>query len=731
MRHHSRPLAGLVSLLLVVIGLALGCREDVPPLFRRNQLPETTLTVVPEDSAQGFYRYHVYWRGEDTDGKVLRYIFAITDTLTRNEEDNWNPAIAEDRDRGIYTTKSDSVFIFNSARGRQAFNITAIDDFGDRDPSPARAFFRIVDNGLPCVRFLGVRPFGTSDTRIFPCGEASPCSASAAPPCTIPTFTNFKVSFTGVTSNGRINGLQWQGIKPGEVNPESFQPFGADSLYLPALPHGERRAGFHPITGDTTWLLQTDTVTVYYRNVRGSSEDSIPSGNFVLRARVRDEARRESLLSNGTRRVSINFDPETRLYKIAACDCPKPPPNCASRDSIRAGYIVGVEGRAFPDSTSWIRFCDGDTIPQLPWVRFYSRGVDDSRDVPRDGSTLREVGFSARFAWSSPNLANTNMPFSPEYPAQTYTLPPIDPRGAWRGIKNGWGDTEFPGACPFNFTYYVSAVDENGKRDGTPDSLGFYVSGAPQIDSTSTPKVLVLVPKCQPGFDQIFCPSIDSLTFGPDTVLVRGTWVDVPRPPGCTFPQGCNPGENTFKLPLVVYGHDHPRDRDPALTYSPPPGGAYGRIRSWFYDFQCLLPGCEDQFPPPGEGRWRDDRPAQTDPPNQQVFDDSLVITAVLDTMRIGAGPLWKAVLVPTPLGTHRFSVQGRDTDAGGQHCSEPSDLSRNPASFDRDISEEGRVTQQVQVEVILRQLQDVRPYVSKRAVAAQPRASRKGWWRR
>jgi hypothetical protein len=339
-------------------------------------------------------------------------------------------------------------------------------------------------------------------------------------------------------------------------------------------------------------------------------------------------------------------------------------------------------------------------------VRFYSQGRDDPRDIPKDGSTLREVGYSARFSWSAPTQVNTNMPFSPEFPAQTYGLPPIDPRGTWRGFKNGWGNAQFPGACPFNFTYYVSAVDENGKRDGTPDSLPFYVSGAPSIDSVYAPMVLVLVPKCQQGLDAAFCPQTAGITFGPDTVLVTGTYVDVPRPPGCMYTMGCEPGENRFKLPLVLWGHDHPRDRDPLLNYTP---GAVGRIRSWFYDFQCLLPGCEDQFPPPGEGRWRDDRPLPSDPPNTQIFDDSLVITAVLDTVRVGA--LWKEILEPTVLGPQRFTAQGRDTDAGGQLCSEPSDLGRSPAVFPRDVSQEGRVTQQIQRQIILRQLQDVRPY--------------------
>src|SRR5215470_3372710 len=87
MRRGVRPVAGL-SLLCVLFVLALSCRQDVPSLFQINQPPETILTVIPEDSTRAFYRYHVYWHGEDADGHVVRYLFAITDSLSHNELDN-------------------------------------------------------------------------------------------------------------------------------------------------------------------------------------------------------------------------------------------------------------------------------------------------------------------------------------------------------------------------------------------------------------------------------------------------------------------------------------------------------------------------------------------------------------------------------------------------------------------------------------------------------------------
>jgi hypothetical protein len=699
MRRHTRPAAGLF-LLIVLVALAFGCRQEVPPLYRRNQPPETTLTVVPEDSAQAFYRYHVYWRGSDSDGRVVRYMFAITDTLSRDEGENWNPEIAEDRDKGVYTTKTDSVFTFNSSRGRQSFNITAIDDYGRRDPTPARAFFRIVDNGLPRVQFLDVQGFRPGTT--LPSCEGDSCI--------VPMFTNFKIRVTGTTGNNRITGIQWQSIRPGEVTPEAFQPYGADSLFLAT---GRDTMGFADNGVDTLWALHGTVLSAYYYSTR---TDSVPPGSFIFRARVRDEARLTSLLSTGTKRVKVNYDPQTHLARIPACDCPKPPPNCASQDSIVAGWSVGIDQTGYPDSTQWVRFCDGDTLPILSWVRFYAQGADDSRDVPIDPAGAREVGYSARFEWHAGTppyeIVNGNMPFSNEYEAASYLLPPPY-NTPWRGIRNGWGDAQrFPGLCPFDFTYYVAAVDEHGTRDGSPDHIRFYLSGSPIIDSLSVPPVIVLVPKCKPGFDP-FCPNFAGMApFGPDTVAVVGQWIQDTS--GISIL-----GLNKYRMALQAFGHDWPGDSNPLID-----PGRQGRILSWRYDFNCTSPGCSD-LAVPGEGQWRLDSQAIN------VFDDTLQVTFPLDTLRTTSGFVpYMAVLPTENLGAYDFQILGRDTDPIGGTCVEPSDLGSNPSEFPRATSETGRLTQVENRPTVLLQLQDVRPYVP-RALAARQQTAKKGWWRR
>jgi hypothetical protein len=107
----------------------------------------------------------------------------------------------------------------------------------------------------------------------------------------------------------------------------------------------------------------------------------------------------------------------------------------------------------------------------------------------------------------------------------------------WRGGATGWGSSG-SGVCPFSYSLFAAAVDEHGTRDGTPDSLPFHVSGAPTLEVivadstvvTTTPFTLVLVPTCPTLFASMFCPNIDSLRFGADTLAVLGTHVPGPNP---------------------------------------------------------------------------------------------------------------------------------------------------------------------------------------------------------
>jgi hypothetical protein len=687
---------------LLLFALALGCRQEVPPLFRRNQPPETFLTVVPEDSARGFYRYHVYWRGQDPDGRVVRYLFAITDTLTRDESDDWNPELAEDRDRGAYTSKTDSVFLFNAARGRQALHMVAIDDFGVRDRTPARAFFFTFNNGLPRADILDVQAFrddGASEPR---------CDAAA---CTVATFTNFKVRFTGTTANGSIAGFQWSAAFPGQPA-QAPQPFGVDSLFLRA---GPDTTAFDA-DGDTLYTLRDNIVTVYYYNRYGGM-DVVPPGPFGFSAVVIDEARLPSDAARG--RVVVNYDADTRLAKVAACDCPNPPPDCAG-DSVTAGWITGFDQTLFTDPSQWILFCDGDTLPQRAHVRFFARGRDDARDLPIDeGGALAEADYSWRFLYCrDPELNNCNrsVPFSSSFDAADYTLPA--PAGTpWRGHSNGIGSISYPGLCPFNYRFYASAVDEHGKRDGTPDSIALYVSGAPAVDSVAVPSVVVLVPTC-PSFFSGLCPDTTGVRFGPDTLMAVGSPIADPAVP-------CFLGQNQFTLPFRVWAHDHPRDRRPEISPS-----NQGTVRAWIFRFNCLAPFCDD-FNIGGQNQWRNDNAPGGEPLDRQIFDDPLLIRIALDTLQLrGTGCSFadtRARIPEAQLGEFRFEVQGRDTPTTASNCIDPTSLGPNAQQVERNASDDGRTTELISRVVRLVQYKDVRPIERPNGLAAGAEA--RGVW--
>jgi len=706
-----RALAGGV-LLLLAWWAAVGCREEVPPLFRRNRAPETTLTIVAEDFANAFYRYHVYWRGEDPDGQVVRFLFAITDTLNRDEELNWDPSLAVDRERGVYTTRNDSIFLFNSKAGRQVFNIVAIDDYGELDPSPARSFFRVVDNGLPFVDFLGVTA-NTTDPRVLPC--------AAALPCTVPMFTSFQTRFVGRSNNGAITGYTWQ------PNLDLWEPYYTklDTFFLQVSGIQGDTTGYDP-EQRLRWHLAAahDTVTVY---TESSREKPVPAGDFSWHVRVRDQAKQQSLLDKGHRLVTVNYDPDTRLFSLPECDCPHPPANCSPSRQVPVGFITGIGlVDSFPRD-EWRVFCPGDTLPNLSRVRFFAQGEDDDRDPPIDPESGRaEARYRFRFEYGAVDYSSNNMNFSdPEKPASDLIVPPAAGGGTYRGADATWR------TCPLDYKFEAGAVDENDKVDGTPAAIPFYVSGTPQLDSLEIPKVLVFIPKCPDIFAPVLCPwSTNPPVFGPDTLAVVGTHIADPT----TTPLGL--GYNDFTFPFRAWGHDHPRDLNPpggAVYYNTSSTG----ILSWIYTFDCSTPNCAD-VGLRDEGNWHQDVRSESDPPGQQVYDDVLRVRMVLDTVCVTTPctvQRARAVLNDDHFGTYVFTLQGRDTDFIGQTCDQPSDLGQGPAQFPIPIYRLGRTTQVVSRQVIWRQYQEVRRLTQKAGASAgnsgpspSPFALRKRW---
>jgi hypothetical protein len=126
----------------------VGCERDNSVSVDRNRPPETYVTQGPEisndptDPTDVFYRVHLYWRGEDPDGTVDGFRYAVDDTT---DPGAWG-----------FTTKTDSVFRFQAGEVgtlEHLFLIRAVDNLGKQDPSPDTLRFESFTRSTPVVQF--------------------------------------------------------------------------------------------------------------------------------------------------------------------------------------------------------------------------------------------------------------------------------------------------------------------------------------------------------------------------------------------------------------------------------------------------------------------------------------------------------------------------------------------------------------------------------------------------
>lgn len=147
------PAAGLLLLLLATTGVK-GCREEAARTFNPNRAPDTYLTAAPVESTTVSYLYHMYWNGTDPDGEVVGYYIAVTDSNVIPHPDSL-----------VWTTRTDTSIAFRVAGTSQTlthrFYVTAVDNEGRADPTPAWVFFEAFDRYYPEPIFLESYAVGT------------------------------------------------------------------------------------------------------------------------------------------------------------------------------------------------------------------------------------------------------------------------------------------------------------------------------------------------------------------------------------------------------------------------------------------------------------------------------------------------------------------------------------------------------------------------------------------
>lgn len=132
-----------ITLALLIFLLAISsCESTLKGDFNENQNPQTYLTINKIDREGDFRlssQINITWWGNDSDGYIVGYEYAINDTL----EGDWT-----------FTRRTDSTFILPITEGNieddVLFKIRAVDNDDARDPIGARLVFPIV-NSAPSV----------------------------------------------------------------------------------------------------------------------------------------------------------------------------------------------------------------------------------------------------------------------------------------------------------------------------------------------------------------------------------------------------------------------------------------------------------------------------------------------------------------------------------------------------------------------------------------------------
>lgn len=468
-----RRISIVVSCLSVIAALAAvaGCRAFQPEAVQVNKAPETYIIGAPPEDSGGYYRFHVYWYGRDEDGRVERFVWALTDTsmqdpdTTDDEEDErFNPALdASTLAIGRWTTRTDSVFNFKIDGGvntstDKTLHMVAVDDFGDYDRTPARLHFFTNSLGSPDLRFFRVEG---ADTIPVAAGQVD----------TVGFGMRYEVMWRGQSPNVR-------GYSPAALRlVDTVAPYD-DGLFgykwklngalggdcQPSLTDCWRPRSFNAATNDSFSVFASVTKLIFANDSSGESpfQMRLPSGMVSLEVNSIDVAGVE--VANYLRPFDfmVNFDPETKIL-----DGPESIPTHPSDAEIYPYYIQlnDPTGAHHP-------FRSGDRIPDRTYVVVKALARDDPRDEPLDADF--KIGFTGYLQGVRQNLTGGMFPFASEASV-------LNTQPTWDAGVGGWyGDTlGFLTAPNTRFTINMQAVDEHGRRDGSPPSLSFDVGFQP------------------------------------------------------------------------------------------------------------------------------------------------------------------------------------------------------------------------------------------------------------
>jgi len=446
-----------------------GCRAFQPEQAQVNKAPETYIIGAPAEDAGGYYHFRVYWYGRDEDGRVERFVWALTDTTiqdpdtTDDEEDQrFNPALnASTLAIPHWTTRTDSVFNFTIGEGtnistNKTLHMVAVDDRGDYDRTPARLRFFTNTLGSPELRFYRVHG---GDTISVATGQVD----------TVGYGKPYQVLWRGRSPN--VRGYSPQAL----ALVDTVAPFD-DGLFGYKWKLGGDLGGncqpsedcwnprrFNEATNDSFSVYGSVTSLAFANDGSGASpfRRRLPSGQVNLEVNSLDIAGVEVAAYLRPFSFMVNFDPETLILDRE--------PDWAHPGD---GQIYPYYIRLNDVTRTRYPFGSGDRIPDRTYVVVKALARDNANDERQNPNY--KIGFTGYVQGVRQNFTGGVFPFTSEASA-----PNTQP--AWDAGVNGWyGDTlGFLTQPNSRFTINMQSVDEWGRRDGSPASLSFEVGYEP------------------------------------------------------------------------------------------------------------------------------------------------------------------------------------------------------------------------------------------------------------
>lgn len=393
--------AGLLTVLLY------GCRDELGQEIDTNLPPDTYLTGVPAESTTTFYRVHLYWYGNDADGRVVRYEYAITDSL---------PA---DEDTLSYheTTRTDSIFIFQVGTSQQVlghrFYIRAIDNEGAVDPEPAWTFFGAIDLIPPKAELVIAEAFKPGVDSVYRLTSEDELVVTD----TVDTGWSVRFGWRGIDADREIN-ERGDTVTVGSIVDYEYWLVPRD----PA-----------PIQVDFE-----DTFLVFMA-------DELSSQKYSFNLWARDDAGFKGL--NPTVRTFVwNRDPNTWMESVWDPVRQRNVPTFVATSAAWAGSLHFVEGDTIP----LVAASSGSVWPVSLTVRVDGNDPDDDPAEPQGVDRFQQKIGADR--WRAIAVEEPN-----------------DKRVILTGLKT------------INATLNVRCADSQGRPDGTPAQVTFYVNRAPRL----------------------------------------------------------------------------------------------------------------------------------------------------------------------------------------------------------------------------------------------------------